>query len=418
MPAPTKIYFSQVASSVWKDWVQVVNVDYEESKVLAVARNEKGETVWSGEKQLGPFQAWSIPVEPVSEKQELALTVSSDKGIVGERHCHLETQVLAFPGAAPEMKDVGRRLFFPEIRPKTAEWFRILNLGSSPALVNIIVRDTNGVPVKQFSANPINPLCFASFADETVVDVYGTMEMISTQTILSERHLHYGEDIKGVAVGQLGQPLDVSPIPVKIHFAQIAAGAWGDWVKVINVGNEEAKLLAVARDENGQTVWTNEKSLRSFSDWVVPVDPVAAKQDLSLTIMSDKQVVGERHCHLQTEVLPFPGAAPEMGTAGRRLFFPELIAGSYDFFRVQNITDQTALVNAIVRDTNGIITKQVSGQIPPFGFWTLRDEDTVNTQGTLEMLSTQTVVGERHLHYGQQYHPGVAIGQLGQVLEY
>jgi hypothetical protein len=107
-----------------------------------------------------------------------------------------------------------------------------------------------------------------------------------------------------------------------------------------------------------------------------------------------------------------------MGTAGRRLFFPELIAGSYDFFRVQNITDQTALVNAIVRDTNGIITKQVSGQIPPFGFWTLRDEDTVNTQGTLEMLSTQTVVGERHLHYGQQYHPGVAIGQLGQVLEY
>ena len=60
MPAPTKIYFSQVASTVWKDWVQVVNVDYEESTVLAVARNEKGETVWSGEKLLAPFQAWSI----------------------------------------------------------------------------------------------------------------------------------------------------------------------------------------------------------------------------------------------------------------------------------------------------------------------------------------------------------------------
>jgi hypothetical protein len=45
------------------------------------------------------------------------------------------------------------------------------------------------------------------------------------------------------------------------------------------------------------------------------------------------------------------------------------------------------------------------------------DEATANAQGTLEMLSTQIVVGERHLHYGQQYHPGVAIGQLGQVID-
>jgi hypothetical protein len=416
MPAPTKIYFSQVASSVWKDWVQVTNVDFEEARVLAVARNEIGETVWSGEKQLRPFQAWSIPVEPASEKQELSLFVSADKGIVGERHCHYQTQVLAFPGAAPELKNVGRRLFFPEIRPNTAEWFRAFNIGTNPAMINVIVRDTNGTTVKQFSQQ-INPLCFWSFVDTDIVEVYGTMEMISTQLIVGERHLHYGEDIKGVAVGQLGQALDVSPVPNRIHFAQIAAGAWGDWVKVVNVSNEEAKLLAVARDLNGQTVWTSEKSLRPFADWVVPVDPVAAKQDLSLTIMSDRQVVGERHCHLKTEVLPFPGAAQEMGTAGRRLFFPELIAGSYDFFRVLNVTDQTSLLNAIIRDSNGNVIKQISSQIPPFGFWTLRDEDTANTQGTLEMLSTQIVVGERHLQYGQQYHPGVAIGQLGQILD-
>lgn len=416
MPAPTKLYFSQVASLEWKDWVQVINVDFEEATILAVARNEKGETVWSGEKRLSPFQAWSIPIDPVSVKQELSLTVSANKGIVGERHCHYQTQVLAFPGAAPELKNVGRRLFFPEIRPKTGEWFRVLNIGNNPATVNIIVRDTNGTTVKQFG-NSINPQCFWSFVDSDVGEVYGTMEMIATQLILSERHLHYGEDIKGVAVGQLGQALDVSPIPNRVHFAQIAAGAWGDWVKIINVSPDEAKLLAVARDPNGQTVWTNEKSLRPYADWVVPVDPVAAKQDLSLTVMSDKHVVGERHCHLQTEVLPFPGAAPEMGTAGRRLFFPELIAGSYDFFRILNITDQASLVNGIIRDVNGNVIKQIGNQIPPFGYWTLRDEDTANTAGTLEIMSTQIVVGERHLHYGQQYHPGVAIGQLGQVLD-
>ncbi|MGB9597466.1 MAG: hypothetical protein ACPL7B_14385 [Candidatus Poribacteria bacterium] len=417
MPAPTKIYFAQIASAEWKDWVQVINVDNDVANIMAIARNEKGETVWSGERRLRPFQAWSIPIDPVSVKQELSLTVSSNRGIVGERHCHYQTQVLAFPGAAPELKNVGRRLFFPEIRPKTGEWFRILNIDINPAMVNIIVRDTNGVPVKQFSSPQINPQCFWSFVDAEVGDVYGTMEMISTQTIVSERHLHYGEDIKGVAVGMLGQPLDVSPIPNKIYFAQIAAGAWGDWVKVINVSNEEAKLVAVARDQNGQTVWTNEKSLRPYADWVVPIDSVASKQDLSLTVMSNKQIVGERHCHLRTEVLPFPGAAPEIGTAGRRLFFPELIAGSYDFFRMLNITDQTAFVNAIVRNIEGRVVKQIAGQIPPFGYWTLRDEDTANTQGTLEIMSTQTVVGERHLHYGQQYHPGVAIGQLGQVLD-
>jgi hypothetical protein len=417
MPAPTKIYFSQVASAEWKDWVQVVNVENEVAEIIAIARNEKGETVWSGERRLRPFQAWAIPVEPASVNQELSLTVSANRGIVGERHCHSQTQVLAFPGAARELKNVGRRLFFPEIRPKTAEWFRIFNIDINPAIVNIVVRDTNGTTVKQFSSPQINAQCFWSFVDTEIGEVYGTMEMISTQSIVAERHLHYGEEIKGVAVGQLGQPLDVSPIPNKIYFAQIAAGAWADWVKVVNVSNEDAKLVAVARDPNGQAVWTSEKSLRPYSDWVVPVDPVASKQDLSLTVMSDKHIAGERHCNLKTEMLPFQGAAPEIGSAGRRLFFPELIAGSYDFFRVLNITDQAALVNTIVRNTDGNIVKQVANQIPPFGYWTLRDEDTANTAGTLEMMSTQTIVGERHLHYGEQFHPGVAIGLLGQVLD-
>jgi len=75
------------------------------------------------------------------------------------------------------------------------------------------------------------------------------------------------------------------------------------------------------------------------------------------------------------------------------------------------------MVNAIIRDANGNVVKQLSGQIKPFGFWTIRDEDTVNVSGTMEIMSTQLVVGERHLHYGQQYHPGAAVGQLGQVLD-
>jgi hypothetical protein len=416
MPAPTKIYFSQIASGPWLDWVQAVNVSNDQAHLIAVARNEIGETVWSGEKDLKPFQAWVIPVEPASVKQELSLVVSSDQGIVGERHCHLGTEVLAFPGAAPELRNMGRRLFYPEIVAGCADFFRVFNVSDQPAMVNVVVRDINGKVTTQFG-RPINPLCFWSFADQDVGNVTGTLEIISTQPIVSERHLHYGEMIKGVAVGQLGQVMDVSPIPTRIYFAQIAAGVWGDWVQVINHSDEPAKLVAMAHDDQGQTKWSNEKTLDPYQGWIIPVDPVANQIDFSLAVSADKHIIGERHCHLETQVLPFPGACPEMRTAGRRLFYPDLVADSYDFFRILNITDQPALVNTIVRNMEGIIVRQTSSQIPPFGYWTLPDEATNNTQGTVEMLSTQIVVGERHIHYGQQFRPGVAIGQLGQVID-
>jgi hypothetical protein len=416
MPAPTKIYFGQIASGQWLDWVQVVNVSNEESSTIAVARNEKGETVWSGEKTLKPFQAWVIPVEPASVKQELSLVVSSNKSVVGERHCHLGTEVLAFPGAAPELKSAGRRLFYPEIVAGAGDFFRILNISDQVALVNIIVRDINGKIVKQFG-NQLPPLGFWSFGDNETGNVQGTLEVVSTQLIVSERHLHYGGTLKGVALGQLGQVMDVGTIPTKIHFAQIAAGTWGDWVQVINHSDETAKVTAVTRNEKGEATWSTEKALEPFQGWIVPVDPVANQTDFSLFVSADKHIIGERHCWLDKQMLAFPGACPEMGTAGRRLFFPELVAGSYDFFRVLNITDQISLLNVIVRNSEGIIVNQVSYQIPPFGYLTVPDEATKNAQGNLEMLSTQIIVGERHLHYGQQYHPGVAIGQLGQIID-
>jgi len=416
MPAPTKIYFPQIASSDWADWVQVVNVSNEQSHVMAIARNENADSVWSDEKTLKPFQAWVVPVEPASVKQELSLTVSSDKGVVGERHCHLGTEVLAFPGAAPELRNVGRRLFFPEIVAGSRDFFRVLNISDQPANVSVIVRDINGKVTKQFGRD-IKPLGFWSFFDQDVGNVQGTLELVSTQVIVSERHLHYGESYKGVAIGQLAQVMDVTPTPTKVYFGQIAPGAWGDWVQVINHSDERAKLTAIARTEQGQSVWTNEKELDPYQGWVVPVDPVANENDLSLSVYSSHHVVGERHCHYEKQVLALPGANPETRTAGRRLFYPELVAGSADHFRVLNITDQQALVNAIVRNTDGIIVNQVSGNLPPFGYWTPMDDVTGNAQGTMEMLSTQIVVGERHLHYGQQYHPGVAVAQLGQVID-
>ena len=198
----------------------------------------------------------------------------------------------------------------------------------------------------------------------------------------------------------------------KIYFPQIAAGGWEDWVKVVNINNEPANLQAIARDMLGQIVWNANTSLQPYQGWVVPVDPASPITDVSLTVISTKPIVGERHCHAGTEVLAFPGACSEMKTAGTRLFYPETVYGCHDNFRFLNVTEYYAFVTVISRDINGFTVRRFSNQISPYGFWIFTDNEIGNVQGTLEVYSTQPLVGERHLHYGN----GVAVGQLGQIL--
>ncbi|HGE70680.1 TPA: hypothetical protein ENX78_07590 [Candidatus Poribacteria bacterium] len=162
----------------------------------------------------------------------------------------------------------------------------------------------------------------------------------------------------------------------------------------------------------GILVWQTSNTLQPYQAWVIPVDPAYPQADVSLTVISTLPIVGERHCHAGTEVLAFPGASPETKTAGTRLFFPETVYGCHDNFRFLNITEYYAFVTVISRDINGFTVRRFTGQIPPLGFWIFTDNEIGNVQGTLEIFSTQPVVGERHLHYGN----GVAVGQLGQVL--
>jgi hypothetical protein len=198
----------------------------------------------------------------------------------------------------------------------------------------------------------------------------------------------------------------------KIYFPQIAAGGWADWVQVVNINDQPASVQAIARTTLGQTVWSTNATLQPFQAWVVPVDPAYPQADVSLTVISTRPIVGERHCHAGTEVLAFPGASPEMKTAGTRLFFPETVYGCTDNFRFLNITEYYAFVTVISRDINGFTVKRFTNQVSPLGFWIFTDVEIGNVQGTLEIFSTQPVVGERHLHYGN----GVAVGQLGQIL--
>ena len=109
MPAPTKIYFPQVASGGWADWVEVVNVGAEEANITALARDQNGNVVWSYSKKIVPFQCWLVPVEGQADSRgvEVSLEVSSDQPILGERHCHYQSQVLDFPGAAVELDSAG-----------------------------------------------------------------------------------------------------------------------------------------------------------------------------------------------------------------------------------------------------------------------------------------------------------------------
>ena len=55
------------------------------------------------------------------------------------------------------------------------------------------------------------------------------------------------------------------PAPSTIYFPQVARGGWADWVEVVNVGTEEANVTALARDQNGNAVWSVSIKNRIFS---------------------------------------------------------------------------------------------------------------------------------------------------------
>ena len=410
MPGPTKIYFPQIAVG-WEDWVQIVNVSNEPAHIMAVARNQQGQTVWSQEANLGPFQAFTTAADTI--KVPVSMTVSSNKPIVGERHCHLGTVVFYFPGASPEHCTVGNRLFFPEIYEGGGDWFQILNVSEQPTNINVIVREKSGKVYKQFGIQNLASLNYWNFADNDTGNISGTVEVMSTQPICGERHLHYQVGHEGSAVGQLGQVIDQ---PSRRQYFPEISDAWNDWVQIVNISNEPAKVTAVARNQTGGTIWSQEATLQPYQAWNPDVEQI--KQQSSVTVMSDQPIIAERHDHSGTQVLNFPGASRRNRTAGRRLFFPEVYAGGLDWFRFMNIGDALCNVNIVVRDGSGKVSKQISSPpIPVMGWWIATDTELGNITGTLEALCTQPTIGERHQHYDEKVHKGVAIGMFGQVLD-
>ena len=410
MPAPTKIYFSQIAVG-WEDWVQVVNVSHEDANVIAIARNDEGRTVWSEDAKLNSFQAWTVSADTVNVAA--SLVISSDKPIVGERHCHSETQVLNFPGASPEGMSVGRRLFFPEIYSGGADWFQILNVGNEPAIISVVVRHRDGRIYRNFDEHDVPPLGWWNFTDEDLGNITGTVELMGSQPIMGERHLYYHKGHEGSAAGQLAQVLDRRTR--RLYFPEISE-FWNDWVQIVNVSNERAEVTAVARDQRGEAVWSAEEELKPFQAWNPDVEDIEG--NTSVTVTSDQHIVGERHDHRGTQILNFPGASPRTRTAGRRLFFPETYEGGLDWFRFMNIGEAECRVSVIGRDREGHIHRQLtSPDIPSMGYWIVTDEEIHNITGTLEAMCTQLTVGERHLHYEADVHKGVAVGQFGQVLD-
>jgi hypothetical protein len=205
------------------------------------------------------------------------------------------------------------------------------------------------------------------------------------------------------------------PAPKTIYFSQIAAGGWNDWVRVVNISHEQAKVLAIARNHAASTVWSAEHNLDPFEAWNPPVQGQADRRgDVSLEVRSDQPIVGERHCHSGTQVLDFPGAAPENRTAANRLLFPELYSGAHDWVRVFNIGEQQALISIVARDVNGRIIRQLQGRARPLGWWDFSDRNIGQINGTLEVMSSQPVVAERHMHYSGNR---TAVGQLGVAID-
>ena len=199
-----------------------------------------------------------------------------------------------------------------------------------------------------------------------------------------------------------------------LYFAHLHP-QWHDWVQIVNIGNEQAKLTAIGRNNKGEIVWTDEGETSPFETWTPKVDK--PKVDISLEVKSDGEpIVGERHCHKDTQVLDLPGASEFGRTVGRRMFFPELAAGASDWFRFLNVGEADAHISFVVREVKTAkVIVQRSHSVKPWGWWQVGDKAMGGAvQGVVEVVSSQPIVGERHLHYKGGK---VAIAQLGQVIE-
>ena len=196
-----------------------------------------------------------------------------------------------------------------------------------------------------------------------------------------------------------------------LYFPEVGP-QWEDWVQVVNVGNEEARVTGLARHaRNGQPTWTEEKEIGPFECWTPNVE--AIKENSSMQLTSDQPIVAERHMHNKTNILDFVGAAFEYETVGERLFFPELVAGALDWFRFFNVGEADAFVNIIIRNRQGDIINQRHHEIDPFCCWDVAEGQMGNVTGTVEVQSSQPIVGERHLHY---QGGKTCVGQYGQVI--
>ncbi len=407
MAGAKTLYFPEVGPE-WQDWVQVVNVGTEETRVTAVARHARnGQPTWSEAKTISPFECWTPSVESIKENSSMQF--SADQPIVAERHMHSETKILDFVGAAEEYETVGQRLFFPELVSGAHDWFRFLNVGAADAHVNLTIRNRNGDVLRQ-RHQVIQPHCCWDANEGVMGNVQGTVEVQSSQPIAGERHLHYQGG--KTCVGQFGQL--ISDAPRTLFFPEVGP-AWDDWVVIVNVGNEPARVEMIARkDDNAQSFWKkSHHPLEPFKWWTPDVDDIQTK--CSVEVSSDQPIVAERHMHSGTTIIDLPGASREGGHIGLRLFFPEVAAGARDWFRFLNVGEADAFVNIIIRNRNGDIQRQLHRQIKPLCCTDIDEKAMGSVRGTVEVQSTQPIIGERHMHY-LTGHKGAVVGQYGVVI--
>lgn len=406
MAGATTLYFPEVGPQ-WEDWVQVINVGTEETRVNIIARHAgNGQPTWSDEKEISPFECWTPNVEAI--KQNSSMQFSADQPIVAERHMHKDPNILDFVGAAEEYETVGLRLFFPELVPGALDWFRFLNVGEADALVNIIVRNRRGDTIRQHH-HRIKPMCCWDVSEGIMGNVRGTLEVQSTQPIVGERHLHYQGG--KTCVGQYGQV--ISDAPRTLYFPETGP-AWRDWAIIVNVGRESGEVTLIAHEDGtGKPVNTMQRELDPFECWMPKMEDIKIKSSVKIT--SEQPIVAERHMHSGTAIVDLPGASEEGGHVGIRLFFPEIASGAKDWFRFLNVGETNALVNIIVRDKRGNIRRQLHRNIKPNCCADVDEGAMGNVRGSVEAQSTQPIVGERHLHY-QSGHKGAVVGEYGVVI--
>lgn len=186
---------------------------------------------------------------------------------------------------------------------------------------------------------------------------------------------------------------------MELYFPQIIT-TWNDWIEVINIGSGEARINIIGRNYNGKLIWKQESALFPLNSHIITLNDVD-ENDISLQIISDQPLVGQRYIYSESGVTILLGASEQTKTVGKKYFLlSELLPDTVDWFRFLNVGEVDSKLYFVFRTNKGEFITDRDFFLAPFCWWDVgQEERNIGGDTNFEVVSSQPLIIERHIYY-------------------